>query len=366
MRIRALLILAIAGAAFQAAPAMASEPATLTVGPTRAEFIGEGLTGEVTVTVTVSGGVAGTLALTMVDAAIDPRGGWLTVPYGSTPQTLDGVLTFEPSSFAYVPDGDRQRFNTVLSVDPALVTAPLFGSLRATLEPDESSGGGISLVTQGAVEIQVVAAPSAGSLEDLPAAAAALRLDDLSIFRPDPWTPIDRLFPDIPWLVNHGPVTVTATGANTGTLFLDSRVTYDFTRLSPLAVVLGGDGPTFTVINRPRYLIPGSTFTDVMFSVIEIEGAPPVDAMPFIGFVRITATASGLLSGVEAEPVSISRTVLVFPWKEALFLFLVWLGQREWRHRRGRRVNTTAEPPEPTLRARVRGRAGSLLRRRVR
>ena len=308
MRRRAVIVIAIAGAAFQAALAMASEPATLIVGPTRAEFIGDGVGSEVVVTVTVSGGQPGTLALQMVDAAIDPNGGWLTVPYGTTPQTLDGVLSVTPESFDYVPNGDRQRFNAILSVDPSLVTEPLFGSLRATLEPDTEANGGISLVTQGAVEIQVVAAPSAADLEGLPAAMPALRLDDLALYRPDPWTFVDRLFPDVPWLVNHGPVTVAASGTNIGTLFLDSRVTYDFTRLSPLAVLTGGTGPTFTVVNRPRYLIPGAGFTDIVSSLIEVEGAPAVDAMPFIGFVRVTATVNGLLSGVEAAPSTVSRT----------------------------------------------------------
>ena len=47
----------------------------------------------------------------------------------------------------------------------------------------------------------------------------ALRLDDLALYRPDPWTFVDRLFPDVPWLVNHGPVTVAASGTNIGTLF---------------------------------------------------------------------------------------------------------------------------------------------------
>ena len=69
----------------------------------------------------------------------------------------------------------------------------------------------------------------------------------------------------------------------------------------------------------------------------------------------ISATVSGGLSGLDAEPQTLSRTVLVFPWSEALFLFLVWLGQREWRHRRGRRVHVGATPPPPTLRARFRG-----------
>ena len=113
--------------------------------------------------------------------------------------------------------------------------------------------------------------------------------------------------------------------------------------------------PTLRVENRPRFLLPGQPFQDSTTSLIPSAAANDVDSLPFIGFVRISATVSGGLSGLDAEPQTLSRTVLVFPWSEALFLFLVWLGQREWRHRRGRRVHVGATPPPPTLRARFRG-----------
>lgn len=347
-----LVALAIAGAALVAAPAMASTPSSVTVGPTRVDFLGEDLAKPVTVSITIAGGEPGTVNLQMYDAVIDPLGGWRSVAYGSTESTLDGVLMIEPSSFSYSPGDEPQGFEATLSVDPSLVGAPLLGSLRVSVTP----GAGQTGVSQvGAVEVQVLAAPSGTTLEDLPTATAQLVLEGLVIRQMSPWTPVDRAFPDLPWIVNHGPVFVSALGQNTGSLVLDSRVTYAFTRLSPLAVATGSGGPpVFKVDNRPRYVLAGAPFTDTTTSLIPVDGSPSIDSLPFIGFVRVSATVTGELVGIEAEPVTISKTILVFPWKESLFLFVVWLFQREWRHRKGRKVHSGDAPPTPTFRTRIR------------
>ena len=352
---RLALALALAGSAFHALPASA-DPSTITVGPTRLEFVGEALGAAQPVDVIVEGGVAGTLTLSMYDAAIDPQGGWLRAPYGSTDASLAGVLRIEPATFAYDPAGGRQSFRAMLSVDPARVTAPLYGSLSAAVLPPADPGeGGATVTAVAAVELQIVAAPGPDDFGELPAGSLGLRMDRLVIEQVRPWTAVDRLFPDIPVLVDHGPVTAYVQGSNAGDLVLDARVTFDFTRLSPLGIFATGQPPTLRVENRPRFLLPGQPYEDSTTSLIPSDAATDVDSLPFIGFVRISATVRGGLSGLEAEPRTLSRTVLVFPWKEALFLFLVWLGQREWRHRRGRRVHTGATPPPPTLRARVRG-----------
>lgn len=349
-------VMAIAGAALSATPAMASDPTSLLVGPTRIEFLGDETT-ERTVTITVGGDQAGTVSLEMVDAAIGDTGSWRAVPYGSTENSLQGVLRIVPHEFAYVPGGGPQSVEAVLSIDPSLVRAPLFGSLQVALDPPKVSSSGISVVTRGAVEIQVLAAPSGDVLEDLPSSQPRLAIFNLSIGQMEPWTPVDGVFPDLPWIVNHGPISVAASGTNAGNLVLDSRVAYDFTRLSPLEVFSGTPAPAvFTVENRPRYLLPGASFTDTSTSLIPVEGVPTVDSLPFIGFVRVTATATGNISGLEAPPVSKAVTFLVFPWKESLFVFLVWLFQREWRHRKGRKVNAADAPPPPTLRTRLRER----------
>lgn len=354
MHRRAVLVALLAGAALQAAPAIASEPLTTTVAPTRVEFIGDNVN-KLSVTVTLSGGEPGTLFLEMVDASISPTGGWLAVPYGSTPETLQGVLTIAPPTFEYRPSAGEQRFTASLVVDRSQINSVLLGSLRATVKPDLGDSEGLTVTTVGAVEIQVLAAPGGADLEALPASRPALGMDELSIQQLEPWSPVDRLLPDLPWVVNHGPIGVAAMGRNIGTLMLDSRVTYEFTRLSPFALLTGASpAPVLRVENRPRYLLPDAPFTDLTTSLIPVEGAPSVDSLPFIGFVRVTATAKGGLAGVEAEPVARSRTFLVFPWKEALFLFVVWLFQREWRHRKGRGVHAGDSPPPPSLRARIR------------
>ena len=113
--------------------------------------------------VIVEGGVAGTLTLSMSDAAIDPDGGWLKAPYGSTAASLSGVLRIEPATFAYDPANGRQAFQAMLSVDPNQVTAPLYGSLAASVIPTPDPGAeGATVTAVAAVELQIVAAPEIG------------------------------------------------------------------------------------------------------------------------------------------------------------------------------------------------------------
>lgn len=362
-----LLILATAGVAATATPAVAASPLSITVGPTRLEFIEEAISSELEVVVVLSGGEAGTLTLSMSDAVIDPQGGWGKAPYGSGPNSLEGILTIVPAMFDYVPTETPQSFTATVSVDPSFVDRPRFGSLAAVVVPlEDDATQEFTVRAQAAVEVQVLAAPSAAEIADLPAAEAALTLDTLRFFQIEPWTPVDRVFPDLPWVVNHGPAALEARGSNVGDLLLDTRVTYSFFRLSPLALVAGDGGrqPVFTLGNRPRYVLPGATFVDTTTSLIPVDGAPSVDSLPFIGFVRVSATVEGSLVGLEAEPVTISRTFLVFPWKEATFLFLVWLFQREWKHRKGRKAKLDEEGrPIVSTRTRIRERLGRLLSR---
>ena len=353
---RSLLALGMLGAALWAAPSARSEGTRISAGPTRLEFFSGDDANPQSIRATVEGGSPGQVTFRLVDAIIDPSGGWTDAPLGSTPSTLAGVASFSQDSFDYVPGGP-QEFEVALSVDFATVDGPRFGSVIVTLSPDPTVDGAAVRQT-GAVALQVIAAPDEASLEGIPGIRAVLTLDSIEVRATKPWTPVDAAFPDLPWVVNHGPVEVVARGRNVGTVVLDQRVSYDFVRLNPIELLTRADPiPVLTIENLPTYLLPEQSFDDSARSRLVVDGVETgIDALPFIGFVRIRATATGSLAGLEADPVSRTTTFLVFPWKEAVFVFLVWLFQREWRHRRGRKVHAGDAPPPRTLRARVKDR----------
>lgn len=355
----ALVIALTAGAALIAAPALSqsadSDRLSVTVGPVRVEFASDrNLTR--TVTAFVRGSLPGEVTAVMFDALVQPGGyGWRRVPYGSTPNSLEGVITITPPSYDYVPSGGEQEFTFTLTADPAFADRARWGSFVITLVPPEASADEVAVAA--AVGTQVVA------FGELESTESALALDSLSVAPRDAWTIVDRLLPELPMVIGHGPAVLTASGRNTGETFLDEVTVFEIRRVSPLSLLLPSRsadvGPILRVSMRPRYTLPGQAFTDSTTSLIPLEGGSRVDALPFIGFITVRAIATGSINGIESEPRAITRTYLVFPWSEFLFLFVVYLAQREWRHRKGHKVNATDSPPPPTLRTRVR----ELLRR---
>lgn len=344
-----------AGIATGAIPATAASPLKLVAGPTRLEFFPGGPS-SIAVNAWVSGGSAAQVLFTLNDAVISPQGGFQDADYGATPNSLAGFLTLTSDAFSYRPSDQEQRFTTQVSVDTTRIDRPRYGSLTVTVLPELEAGNEASVTAAGAVALQVLAAPSEATLEQLPATTLATALDSVGVQSARPWTLIDRLLPDLPRVVNHGPVIITATGSNTGSVVLDHRITYEFHRVSPW-VALTGDAagaPLYRVENVPRYLLAGQAFEDSVSSVIDLDAGPLVDSLPLIGFVRVRATSTGAIAGLDAPPSSATLTFVVFPWKESVFVFVVWLFQREWRHRKGRKVTVGDAPPIPTLRTRIR------------
>jgi hypothetical protein len=360
----AVALALIAGAALSAAPAFSQSQeddsrASVTVGPVRVEFAGDGTLTR-TVTAFVRGSQPGTVQAELLDAVVREGGyGWTSVRLGSTPNSLQDAVVFTPDHYDFVPNGSEQEFTFTLTVDPAAADHPRFGSFVVTLTPPDPDSGSVAIATAVAIQVVAFGPPTTAGL--------ALELEDLGIVQESAWTTVDRLLPDIPGVIGHGPAVLTATGRNAGEVFLDERTVFEVRRVSPLSVLpwFGGPDPApiLRVTMRPRYLLPGQRFTDSTSTFFQLENGGTVDSLPFIGFVRITATATGTLNSIEAEPASITRTVLVAPWSEMLFVFFVYLVQREWRHRKGRKVNESEEPPPPSLRRRVREVIGRLLRR---
>lgn len=303
---------------------------TLTVEPARLEFLGTG-EGQ-TVRVTVSGGSAGVVTLTLYDAIADAQGRWREEPYGTSDATLAGTLALSPTSFRYDPGDAPQVFEALARLPAGPVDRPRVGSLIVTVGPEIT--GGALVVQQAAVQVQVLATPDAVGVGVLPPGSFSLDVGDITVRQGRPFSPIDRLLPDLPRVVGRGPISTSVRVSNLGTAIVDARVNWEFDRVGPLGLFSSAINPTpyVRVGLSPRYVLPGQRFTSEGSSTARFD-AGPLDAMPFIGLVRIVAKVEATLGDVPVASGVATRTVFVFPWGEALAIGLVWLGVRRLRRR---------------------------------
>jgi hypothetical protein len=322
-----------------ATPGALAESTTIAVSPTRIEFLGdEGLAATRRVRISITGGSAGTVLLSMRDAVADAGGTWQDAPYGTTAASLQPALTVAPTSFDYVPNGATQVFTADLTVDAARVTAPLVGSLITVLGP--AGDPNATVVQQAGVAIKVVASPGAEALAALPDEDFSLELTRLEVGTGRPYTPLGLLLPDIPGVVGRGPLSLTATTWNRGAVLLDTRVTYTFTRVSPFAILpldVFRPRPLVVLEQAPRYLLPGQGFADAASSrsggAASAKDASTIDAAPFIGLLRVTAQATGTIAGRQVVSLVRTKTVLAFPWGESLVLLVAYGAVRRARSR---------------------------------
>lgn len=303
---------------------------TLAVEPARLEFFGT--SAPQIVRITVSGGTGGVVALNLYDAVADAQGNWQDSPYGTSYSTLSGVLDLSPASFRYEPGNEPQVFEAVAVLPEGPVDRPRVGSLIVTVGP-EVSGGGL-VVQQAAVQTQVLATPDAVGVGVLPPGSFSLDLGAIDLTSLRPFSPLDRLLPDIPRVIGRGPVSTSVRVRNTGTAIVDARVTWEFDRVGLLGLLSSDLDPTpyVRVGLPPRYVLPGQRVESEGSSTARFESGP-LDAMPFIGFVRVVAKVDATLGDVPVASSVRTKTVLVFPWAEALVLAAAWLGVRRMRRR---------------------------------
>lgn len=343
----ASLGLLLAGVVGGLALAAEGDSVTVSVSPTRLEFVGAGgLASTQEVRVSVTGGGAGTVALAMQDGVVDDAGRWQDAPYGSTPDSLRGILTIDPKTFAYVPDGTTQTFVARLHVEATAVDRPLVGSLVAVLAPEGEPGA--TVVQQAGVAIRVLAAPADEAIAALPASAFDLRIGELAVGVGSSYSPLGAIAPDLPGVVGRGPLEVTAEVTNAGRIFLDAHVTYTFTRLSPLAVLSErfGGRPLIVLNQAPRYLLPGQRYDDATTTRPgEGDEVERLDAAPFIGLLRVTAQATGTVAGRSVTSEVRTRTVLALPWAESLVALAALVVLRSSKRSRGRRARRRAAEP---------------------
>ncbi len=339
----AVLVASMVGAALVAAPTFAAgvnARLELSVTPYRVVIEsrpdGAPITQALTIIVQVT--VPAEVRIGMSDVVAGPDGGLVNAALGSTPYSLGTSVVVEPALILVDPGADRQTFKVTIAVKAAASDPPHIGALTVALFPRGKSDGVTGIVTQGlSMTSTVLSRPPEGGEAAIADATAVLQASALEVRRGAPWTPLDQVVPDLlPALVDHGPVTAIARFTNTGNVILDSTTTFKFSSVSPLALLPGNTetGPNlYSITPLPGYALPGQVTSSDADRMLRAKDATPTDMLPFLGFVRITATTTGTLGALQAEPIRQSIVILVFPWKELLALLLVvllWSLFRAW------------------------------------
>ena len=270
----------------------------------------------------------GTLSVQRVDLGVDAAGARVEETWGTTDASLDAGLYVTPKGFPFDPADERRSFPFTVTVDPSVLDRARWAGLRFTFQP-EGDGEPTS------VTVPVYALPPVG----FDATGGEVALDDVGLTQSRAFTMIDRLLPDLPLVLGHGPGRASAALEARGDLPASVEVSYGFRRLNPLSWL-----PFIGDASRPYrsgadlvFLLPGERATDGATTRVGTTDGPRFEALPFVGFVRVTATARAIVDGAPGDAVTASHTVLVFPWSESLLLVGLVVGVRLRRSRGVRR-----------------------------
>lgn len=350
----ALLLL---GAGIASAPSNAAGISmTLTTSPPRLQLSAApgATTTKGTIHAIVRTPAAASLSVRVADAVASEDGRWMEAPTGSTSYSLSPALTWTPQSVELPASADDQTIDIALTLPTDQMDKPRAGIVSVILVPAVAGPASDLTVQQGLrIETIVVSEVATQPLTGNADVRVSLLGTGLTADPANEFTIVDSTIPDvIPGLVDHGPVTTAAHYRNNGDFIVDAQTTFDFASVGPMAM-FGSDDPGdvfYTLNDAHHYALPGQPAVAKGTSLVEANGAK-VDSLPFIGFVKVTATTTGTLGPLAAAPVVQSTVFLVFPWKEALALLLVivlWVLFKRWR--RNRRDRKNQPPPSAEVR----------------
>lgn len=318
-----------------AVPAWANHPAANT-GPTTLTLTGQTIqlepslfaNGSATddVTFRINGPTRQTIGVEIVDIVVDPSGSRSLIPAGSTPHTLQEIVTFGPVASLYVPDGTTQNFSvSVTSLTP--VTDIRFGGVRVTITPDMNPLDGPALHTVSGVVLMVLVVPEEfdGVLPD--AGGTTVFLSPLRVSPLGEENIFEKTLPDIPGVVNRGPVTIDGDLANESSnpFFLTTEW-----------AISSGDELLLTTAREQTLIFGGQVAREKVDTVLDAPGSTiPVNVLPSFGFVDVHVKSEARLGQSLVDSTEQSTSFLVLRWKEpaalALVLTTVWFLMRATR-----------------------------------
>ena len=271
------------------------------------------------VTFRITGPTPQIIDVEIVDIVIDPSGAKSLLPAGLTPHTLQGVMSLGLFDTRYIPDGETQNFS--VDVTSSTITDDVrYGGVRVTITPDSRLMSGPSVNTVSGVLLMVLVVPEGfdGVLPE--AGATTFSMSPLRILPIGGENIFERILPDIPGVVNRGPVTIDVdlTNESKNPFFL----TTDW-------VISLGDDVLLTTSKAPTLVFAEQVTQEQVDTVFDIPGSTSrVNLLPSFGFVDVHINSEARLGQSLLDTTGQSTSFLVLRWKEpfagVLALTIVW------------------------------------------
>jgi hypothetical protein len=308
-----------------AAPAFAAKN-ELSVGSLPAEFVvgAPGVKDEsITLQIFVSSSEPQSVVVEFVDFFTGDSGERSQLPAGSTPYSLANILKIEPYD-SYYPGGGRQQLYEVVirpkeNFDLALFT----GGVLVVLKPEGNVGSGVSTASSILRSITVTPFGLAASLAEGDLLPAKIVRHDLKRLKRSSF--IDSVMPDIPGVVNFGPVESTVIYKNLGEYPVFAGVRWEF---------ISDDTVVASKQFRPSPLSPGQQVRkSVTTEVSGVTENSKLNLLPGFGWVSNKISLTSSLGGTDLPIQSYDGSFLVIQWKEPFvaLLALYFLVRWAWR-----------------------------------
>ena len=280
-----------------------------------------------TVLFSISGPSPQAIRVEIMDLVVDASGAKSILPAGSTPHTLEGVISTGPYVDNYVPDGTTQSFSVDLTAKGAR-TDVRFGGIRVSIIPESQADSGSAVDGVSGVLLVVLVVPEGfdGGLATIGA----------TVLHPSPLlvTPLfsenifEMVFPDIPGVINRGPVAIDVALQNQS--INPVFVTTEW-------VVTSGAETLFSSSSGRALVFAGQVAEESVGLVETVPGSTrTVDVLSGFEFVEIRMSSEASLGQNILDSTEASMSFLVLRWKEPLGILICLgiVGVLLWRSRK--------------------------------
>jgi len=267
---------------------------------------GDGVASD-TVVFRISGPAARTISVELLDLIVDRSGQREILPRGSTTHTLDEVVTIGAFTRDYVPNGKVQTFSVTLTSATARDDVR-YGGVRVGIAADSAPGTDATLDNTSGILLTALVVPEGfdGKLPLL--GEATLGASSLSM------TPLyvenffELILPDIPGVINRGPVAI-------GVDFVNESPTPFFVHTEWFVT---SNGDTLLTASAERNLLfGGQDLSDTLSTAVEISGSTRlVDVLPSFGLVDVRMTGEARLGRTLLDEAERTTSFFVLRWKE--------------------------------------------------
>jgi len=262
--------------------------------------------------VVVSGSTAGRVEVSFQDT-MQAGSSSPALPADSLPSSLVNVLEFTPGDLTYKPNGSTQRYLLVFKVKQDYEFRPFHGNLRIAFSPGLEDAEGTTN-TIGVVK-NLLVTPFGWAGEN-PSEERTFSIIERNLLTAATKSGVvDRLFPDLPFLINQGPVMASVRITNPGVYPNNTWIEWRFF-----------DGEELLAKKRiPDEFLRGGKSLDANFLVTYTDSSTDrtFDVLPTFRIIRYEVEVQSELSGFEYEPQVEVRHFVIAPWKEMLAALLV-------------------------------------------